>query len=46
MAMVAEHLSVDALRERYVSSSNARIARHCQTNWLLAKGARSPRLRG
>jgi transposase len=38
MATIAEHLSVDALRERYVSSSNARLARHFQTIWLLAKG--------
>jgi hypothetical protein len=28
MATIAAHLSVDALRERYVSSSNAREARH------------------
>ena len=36
--MIAEHLSVKALRERYVSSLNAREARHFQTIWLLAKG--------
>jgi transposase len=38
MATIAAHLSVDALRERYVSSSNAREARHFHTIWLLAKG--------
>ena len=38
MATIALHLSVDALRERYVSSSDAREARHFQTIWLLAKG--------
>jgi transposase len=38
MATIAAHLSVEALRERYVSSSNAREARHFQTIWLLAKG--------
>jgi transposase len=31
-------VSVDALRGRHVSSSNARLARHFQTIWLLAKG--------
>ena len=38
MATIAGHLSVEALRERYVSSSNAREARHFHTIWLLAKG--------
>ena len=38
MATIAGHLSVDALRERYVSSSDALLARHFQTIWLLAKG--------
>jgi transposase len=38
MAAIAAHLSVEALRERYVSSSNAREARHFQTIWLIAKG--------
>ena len=38
MATIAGHLSVEALRERYVSSSNVREARHFQTIWLLAKG--------
>ena len=37
MATIAAHLSVDALRERYVSSPNAREARHFHTIWLLAK---------
>lgn len=35
---IAGHLSVEALREQYVSSSNARKAHHFQTIWLLAKG--------
>ena len=38
MATIATHLSVDALRERYVSSSDAREAGHLHTIWLLAKG--------
>jgi len=38
MATIAGHLSVDALRERYVSSSDACASRHFQTIWLLAKG--------
>jgi hypothetical protein len=38
MAAIVAHLSAEALRERYVSSSNAREARHFQTIWLLAKG--------
>jgi len=38
MATIAAHLSVEALRERYVSSSNVREARHFHTIWLLAKG--------
>ena len=38
MARIVEHLSVEALRERYVSSSDACAARHFQTIWLLAKG--------
>lgn len=35
---ITARLSVEALRERYVSSSNPREARHFQTIWLLAKG--------
>jgi tRNA isopentenyl-2-thiomethyl-A-37 hydroxylase MiaE len=38
MAAITAHLSVEGLRERYVSSLNAREARHFQTIWLLAKG--------
>lgn len=38
MTAITSHLSVEALRERYVSSSDARGARHFQTIWLLAKG--------
>jgi transposase len=38
MTTIASHLSVDALRERYVSSSETCEARHFQTIWLLAKG--------
>ncbi len=38
MTVIAGHLSVEALRERYVSSTDAREARHFQTIWLLAKG--------
>jgi len=38
MTTIAAHLSVEALRERYVCCSNAREARHFQTIWLLAKG--------
>jgi transposase len=38
MTAIAGHLSVDALRDRYVSSSHACEARHFQTIWLLAKG--------
>ena len=38
MAAIVAHLSAEALRERYVSSSSAREARHFQTIWLLAKG--------
>jgi transposase len=38
MATIAAHLSVDALREQYVSSSNAREARHFHTICLIAKG--------
>ena len=38
MATIAGHLNVDALRERYVSSSSACEARHFHTIWLLAKG--------
>ena len=37
MATIAGHLNIDALRERYVSSSDARGARHFQTIWLLAQ---------
>ncbi len=38
MTAIAAHLSVEALRDRYVLSSSAREARHFQTIWLLAKG--------
>ncbi len=38
MTAIAAHLSAEALRERYVSSSDAREARHFHTIWLLAKG--------
>lgn len=38
MATLAAYLSVEALRERYVSSSIAREARHFHTILLLAKG--------
>lgn len=38
MTAIVGHLSVAALRDRYVSSSNACEARHFQTIWLLAKG--------
>ncbi len=38
MASVTLHLSIEELRERYASCSDARIARHFQTIWLLAKG--------
>ena len=38
MRTIAGHLSIEALRERYVSSSNVREARHFQTIWLIAKG--------
>jgi hypothetical protein len=37
MTMIAWHLSIEALRERSVSSLNAREARHFQTIGLLAK---------
>ncbi len=40
MVTIAWHLSVDALRERYVSSSTAREARHFHTIWLLANQRR------
>src|SRR5208337_3464562 len=38
MTTIAAHLSVEALRDRYVSSSDVCAARHFQTIWLLAKG--------
>lgn len=38
MAKIAGHLSVDALRDRYVLSADTLEARHFQTIWLLAKG--------
>jgi transposase len=38
MTVITGHLSVEALRERYVASTNAREARHFQSIWLLAKG--------
>jgi transposase len=38
MTTIVGHLSIEALRERYVSSVDALEARHLQTIWLLAKG--------
>ena len=38
MTTIAAHVSVEALRERYVSSADVMEARHFQTIWLLAKG--------
>jgi transposase len=38
MTKIAGHLSVDALRDRYVLSADTLEARHFQTIWLLAKG--------
>ncbi len=38
MTTIFAHVSVAALRDRYVSSSDACQARHFQTVWLLAKG--------
>ena len=38
MTRIAAHLSVEALRDRYVSSADVMEARHFQTIWLLAKG--------
>ena len=38
MAHVADHLSVSALEQRYRSCTDATVARHVQTIWLLAKG--------
>jgi len=38
MTRIAAHLSVEALRDRYVSSADVMDARHFQTIWLLAKG--------
>ena len=38
MTMIAAHMSLEALRERYVSSVDVCEARHFQTIWLLAKG--------
>ena len=46
MTRIAAHLSVEALRDRYVSSADLMEARHFQTIWLLARGtasATSPR---
>ena len=37
MTTIAAHLSVEALRDRYVSSADVMEARHFQTIWLLAK---------
>ena len=42
MTMIAAHLSVEALRERYVSSVDVCEALHFQTIWVLAKGGPSP----
>ncbi len=38
MTTIAAHLSVEALRDRYVSSADVMEARHFQAIWLLAKG--------
>ena len=38
MTRIAAHVSVEALRDRYVSSADVVEARHFQTIWLLAKG--------
>ena len=38
MTTIASHLSVEALRDRYVSSADVMEARHFQTIWLLARG--------
>ncbi|MGO9772760.1 MAG: helix-turn-helix domain-containing protein [Roseiarcus sp.] len=38
MTTIAGDLSVEALRDRYVSSADVLEARHFQTIWLLAKG--------
>lgn len=38
MATIVLHLSVDVLRQRYASNSDARSARHFHVIWLLAKG--------
>jgi len=38
MTTIAAHFSVEALRDRYVSSADVMEARHFQTIWLLAKG--------
>ena len=38
MAVVAEHLSVAALEERYEACKDVTSSRHFQTIWLLAKG--------
>jgi len=38
MTRIAAHLSLEALRDRYVSSADVMEARHFQTIWLLAKG--------
>jgi transposase len=38
MTTIASHLSVEALRDRYVASVDVMEARHFQTIWLLAKG--------
>jgi transposase len=38
MAHVADHLNLEELEERYRSCSDACMARHYQTIWLLAQG--------
>jgi len=38
MAAVADHLSVEALEERYEACTDVTSSRHFQTIWLLAKG--------
>ncbi len=42
MAHVADHLSIEALEERYRACEDACSARHHQTIWLLAQGHTVP----
>ncbi len=45
MTTIAAHLNIEALRERYVSSNDAREARHFQLIWLSRQGAQRRRSR-